>query len=67
MARKALRHYSQRDMTFRFASNVNSTDFAEATHDLDAEETLFIVFSKTFTTLETMANAHTAQQLTCRR
>jgi glucose-6-phosphate isomerase len=61
MAYEALRHYSKRDMTFRFVSNVDSTDFAEAVHDLDAEETLFIVSSKTFTTLETMTNAHTAR------
>ena len=61
MAYEALRHYSNRDMTFRFVSNVDSTDFAEAVHDLDAEETLFIVSSKTFTTLETMTNAHTAR------
>lgn len=61
MAYEALRHYSQRDLTFRFVSNVDGTDFAEATHDLDADETLFIVSSKTFTTLETMTNAHTAR------
>ncbi|MGA7856876.1 MAG: glucose-6-phosphate isomerase [Terracidiphilus sp.] len=61
MAYEALRHYSQRDLTFRFVSNVDGTDFAEATHDLDAEETLFIISSKTFTTLETMTNAHTAR------
>jgi glucose-6-phosphate isomerase len=61
MAYEALRHYSQRDMTFRFVSNVDSTDFAEATIDLDPEETLFIISSKTFTTLETMTNAHTAR------
>jgi glucose-6-phosphate isomerase len=61
MAYEALRHYSQRDMTFRFVSNVDGTDFAEATHDLDPEETLFIVASKTFTTLETMTNAQTAR------
>ena len=57
MAYEALRHYSRRDMTFRFVSNVDGTDFAEATRDLDAAETLFIVSSKTFTTLETMTNA----------
>jgi glucose-6-phosphate isomerase len=62
MAYEALRHYSQRDMTFRFVSNVDGTDFAEATHDLDPEETLFIISSKTFTTLETMTNAQTARQ-----
>ena len=61
MAYEALRHYSQREMTFRFVSNVDGTDFAEATRDLDAEETLFIISSKTFTTLETMTNAHTAR------
>src|SRR5260370_22840674 len=60
MAYEALRHYSQRDMTFRFVSNVDGTDFAEAVQDLNAEETLFLVASKTFTTLETMTNAHTA-------
>jgi glucose-6-phosphate isomerase len=62
MAYEALRHYSNREMTFRFVSNVDSTDFAEAVHDLDAEETLFIVSSKTFTTLETMTNAHSARE-----
>jgi len=61
MAYEALRHYSRHDMTFRFVSNVDGTDFAEATRDLDAEETLFIVCSKTFTTLETLTNAHTAR------
>src|SRR5271157_5391597 len=61
MAYEALRHYSQRELTFRFVSNVDGTDFAEATRDLDAEETLFIISSKTFTTLETMTNAHTAR------
>ena len=61
MAYEALRHFSKRDMTFRFVSNVDSSDFAEAVQDLDAEETLFIVSSKTFTTLETMTNAHTAR------
>jgi glucose-6-phosphate isomerase len=61
MAYEALRHYSQRDLTFRFVSNVDGTDFAEATRDLDAEETLFIISSKTFTTLETMTNAQTAR------
>jgi glucose-6-phosphate isomerase len=61
MAYEALRHYTNRDLTFRFVSNVDGTDFAEATHDLDPEETLFIVASKTFTTLETMTNAHTAR------
>ena len=62
MAYEALRHYTQRDLTFRFVSNVDSTDFAEATRDLAAEETLFIVSSKTFTTLETMTNAHSARE-----
>jgi len=61
MAYEALRHYSQRNLTFRFVSNIDGTDFAEATRDLDAEETLFIISSKTFTTLETMTNAHTAR------
>jgi len=61
MAYEALKHYSKRDMTFRFVSNVDSTDFAEAVQDLDPSETLFIVSSKTFTTLETMTNAHTAR------
>ena len=61
MAYEALRHYSQRDLTFRFVSNVDATDFVEATHDLDAAETLFIVASKTFTTQETMTNALTAR------
>jgi glucose-6-phosphate isomerase len=61
MAYEALRYYSQRDLTFRFVSNIDGTDFAEATRDLDAEETLFIIASKTFTTLETMTNAHTAR------
>jgi glucose-6-phosphate isomerase len=62
MAYEALRHYSRRDLTFRFVSNVDSTDFAEATRDLDPAETLFIVSSKTFTTLETMRNATTARE-----
>ena len=61
MAYEALRHYSERKMTFRFVSNVDSTDFAEAVHDLDPSETLFIVASKTFTTLETMTNAGSAR------
>jgi glucose-6-phosphate isomerase len=61
MAYEALKHYSDRGMTFRFVSNVDSTDFAEAVQDLDPSETLFIVSSKTFTTLETMTNAHTAR------
>jgi glucose-6-phosphate isomerase len=61
MAYEALKHYSERAMTFRFVSNVDSTDFAEAVRDLDPTETLFIVSSKTFTTLETMTNAHSAR------
>jgi glucose-6-phosphate isomerase len=61
MAYEALRHYTRRDMTFRFVSNVDSTDFVEATRDLSAEETLFIISSKTFTTLETMTNARSAR------
>jgi glucose-6-phosphate isomerase len=61
MAYKALRHYSDRTMTFRFVSNVDGTDFVEATRDLDPAETLFIISSKTFTTLETMTNAHSAR------
>jgi len=61
MAYEALKHYSERSLTFRFVSNVDGTDFAEAVRDLDAAETLFIVCSKTFTTLETMTNAHTAR------
>jgi glucose-6-phosphate isomerase len=61
MAYEALKHYSERAMTFRFVSNIDSTDFAEAVRDLDPSETLFIVSSKTFTTLETMTNAHSAR------
>jgi len=61
MAYEALKHYSERSMTFRFVSNVDGTDFAEAIVDLDPSETLFIVSSKTFTTLETMTNAHSAR------
>jgi glucose-6-phosphate isomerase len=61
MAYEALKHYSQRDITFRFVSNVDGTDFVEAVQDLNAEETLFLVASKTFTTLETMTNAHSAR------
>jgi glucose-6-phosphate isomerase len=64
MAYEALRYYSQRDLTFHFVSNVDSTDFVEATKDLNAEETLFIICSKTFTTLETMTNAHSARKWT---
>ncbi len=62
MAYEALKHYSDRSMTFRFVSNVDDTDFAEAVQDLEPAETLFIVSSKTFTTLETMTNAHTARE-----
>ncbi|MFN8160772.1 MAG: glucose-6-phosphate isomerase [Solirubrobacterales bacterium] len=62
MAYEALRHYSRREMTFRFVSNVDGTDFAEATRDLDPAETLFVISSKTFTTLETMTNARTARE-----
>jgi glucose-6-phosphate isomerase len=61
MAYEALRHFSQREMTFRFVSNVDATDFVEAVRDLDAEETLFIVSSKTFGTLETLTNAASAR------
>ena len=61
MAYEALKHYSDRTMTFRFVSNVDGTDFAEAVRDLDPSETLFIISSKTFTTLETMTNAHSAR------
>ena len=61
MAYEALRYYSQRELTFRFVSNVDSTDFAEATRDLSADETLFIISSKTFSTLETLTNAHSAR------
>src|SRR5690242_20600255 len=61
MAYEALKYYSDRTMTFRFVSNVDGTDFVEATRDLDPAETLFIVSSKTFTTLETMTNAHSAR------
>ena len=62
MAYEALKYYSDRAMTFRFVSNVDGTDLAEAVRDLDPAETLFIVSSKTFTTLETMTNAHTARE-----
>jgi glucose-6-phosphate isomerase len=64
MAYEALRYYSKRDLTFRFVSNVDATDFVEATRDLDPAETLFIVSSKTFTTLETMTNAASARAWT---
>jgi glucose-6-phosphate isomerase len=62
MAYEALKHYSQRDLTFRFISNVDGTDFAEAVQDLSPDESLFLVASKTFTTQETMTNAHTARE-----
>jgi glucose-6-phosphate isomerase len=62
MAYEALRHYTRRDLVFRFVSNVDSTDFVEATHDLEPDETLFVVSSKTFTTLETMTNARSARE-----
>jgi glucose-6-phosphate isomerase len=61
MAYEALKHYSERGLTFRFVSNVDAVDFAEATRDLDPAETLFIISSKTFTTLETMTNARSAR------
>jgi len=61
MAYEALRHYTRRDLTFRFVSNVDSTDFVEATRDLQAAETLFVISSKTFGTLETLTNAHSAR------
>ena len=61
MAYEALKHYSERKLTFRFVSNVDGIDFVEATHDLDPAETLFIISSKTFTTLETMTNAQSAR------
>src|SRR4029077_19921643 len=66
MAYEALRYYSDRAMTFRFVSNVDGTDFVEATRDLDAAETLFIISSKTFTTLETMTNAQSARDWSLR-
>jgi glucose-6-phosphate isomerase len=62
MAYEALKHYSQRDLSFHFVSNVDGTDFVEAVRELDPEETLFLVASKTFTTLETMTNAHSARE-----
>jgi glucose-6-phosphate isomerase len=62
MAYEALKYYSQSDMTFRFVSNIDGTDFTEATRDLRADETIFIISSKTFATLETMSNAHTARE-----
>jgi glucose-6-phosphate isomerase len=64
MAYEALKYYSQRDISFRFVSNVDGSDFAEAVRDLNAEETLFLIASKTFTTLETMTNAHSAREWT---
>ena len=64
MAYEALKHYSDRSLTFRFVSNIDGTDFVEATRDLDPAETLFIVSSKTFSTLETMTNANTAREWT---
>ncbi len=67
MAYEALRHYSQRDLNFRFVSNVDGTDFTEAVRDFNPEETLFLVASKTFTTLETMTNAHSARAWTLGR
>ncbi len=67
MAYEALRYYSQRDMIFRFVSNVDGTDFEEATRDLDPEETLFIICSKSFTTLETLTNAHAARAWSLRK
>jgi glucose-6-phosphate isomerase len=66
MAYEALRHCSRRDMTFRFVSNVDGADFLEATHDLDPAETLFVVCSKTFTTVETLTNAHSARRWSLR-
>jgi glucose-6-phosphate isomerase len=66
MAYEALRFYSERDLTFRFVSNVDGTDLVEATRDLDPAETMFVVSSKTFTTLETMTNAHSARQWSLR-
>ena len=67
MAYEALRHYSQRDLALRFVSNVDGTDFEEATRDLDPEETLFIICSKTFTTQETLTNAHRARAWSLRK
>src|SRR6187397_3067811 len=66
MAYEALRDFSRREMTFRFVSNVDGTDFVEATRDLDPEETLFVISSKTFTTLETMTNAQSAREWSLR-
>jgi glucose-6-phosphate isomerase len=67
MAYEALRHFSQRNLIFRFVSNIDGTDFVEATRDLEPEETLFIISSKTFTTQETMTNAHTAREWALRK
>jgi glucose-6-phosphate isomerase len=67
MAYEALKHYSDRDLTFRFVSNIDGSDFLEATHDLDPAQTLFIVSSKTFTTLETMTNAESARRWLLKR
>ncbi|MES2103465.1 MAG: glucose-6-phosphate isomerase [Pseudomonadota bacterium] len=67
MAYEALRHYSRRDMNFRFLSNIDGTDFVEVTRDLDPEETLFIIVSKTFATLETLTNAYTARDWSLRK
>jgi glucose-6-phosphate isomerase len=66
MAHEALKHYSERSLTFRFVSNVDGIDFVEATGDLDPAETLFIISSKTFTTLETMTNAQSARDWSLR-
>jgi glucose-6-phosphate isomerase len=66
MAYEALKHFSERALSFRFVSNIDGTDFAEAVQDLDPSETLFIISSKTFTTLETMTNAHTARDWSLR-
>ena len=67
MAYDALRQFSKRDMQFRFVSNVDGTDFVEAVHGFDPEETLFIISSKTFTTLETLTNAHSARKWALRK
>ena len=67
MAYEALKHYSDRNLNFRFVSNVDGIDFVEATHDLDPAETLFIISSKTFTTLETMTNAQSARDWLLKR
>src|SRR6185312_13555752 len=67
MAYEALRHYSMRELRFRFVSNVDGTDFEEATRDLEPDETLFVICSKTFTTLETLTNAHAARAWSLRK